>query len=278
MWYTKDQEPPPFAEEATHPKLFDRRAERGADWEVAFYRALTRADGVILIGGDNAVKISGQVAIGSHMPILALPEFGGGAARVWDTLSAGEDLPSRAEIDLMARPWISGDSPAACVEALFAQQRRRHLKATAPGPLSAVLSGLLFAAALAIIPFIWGGNALPVWMLFVAPLLAGSAGASIRPMVDRIRGNQGVAVSVLATLVLGLVAGGMAGVLFVTAQLTADPKLTGAELIPYAQRSIPFAVAVGFIAGLTSDLVFGKLLGLEAVANRGLPGVEPQRR
>ncbi|QSQ19064.1 hypothetical protein JY651_27350 [Pyxidicoccus parkwayensis] len=278
MWYTRNQEPPPFAEEATNPKLFDRRLEKGEDWEVAFYRALTRADGVILIGGSNATMISGQVAIGAQMPILALKEFGGGAARVWETLSAGEDLPNRAEIDLMGHPWRKDDSAAACVAALFAQLRRRQLKATAPGPLTAILSGLLFAAALAIVPFIWGGNALAVWMLFVAPLLAGSAGASIRPMVDRLRGTPGVTVSILGALVLGLVAGGMAGVLFVTAQLTADPTLTGAQLIPYAQRSIPFAVAVGFIAGLTSDAVFGKLLGLEAVATRGMPGVEAQRR
>lgn len=28
MWYTTDQEPPPFAEEKTHPKLFERRPEK----------------------------------------------------------------------------------------------------------------------------------------------------------------------------------------------------------------------------------------------------------
>src|SRR5690242_2374324 len=36
MWYTKDQEPPPFPEEQNAPKLFERRAESGSDWEVAF--------------------------------------------------------------------------------------------------------------------------------------------------------------------------------------------------------------------------------------------------
>src|SRR6516162_5200346 len=54
MWYTKDQDPPPFPEEKTYPKQFERRQERGADWEIAFYRSITRADGVILIGGANA--------------------------------------------------------------------------------------------------------------------------------------------------------------------------------------------------------------------------------
>ena len=65
MWYSKDQEPPPFPEEKSHPSLFERRAEQGADWEIAFYRSIARADGLVLIGGENATKISGQVAIGT---------------------------------------------------------------------------------------------------------------------------------------------------------------------------------------------------------------------
>jgi hypothetical protein len=275
MWYSKDQEPQPFAEESTNPSLFERRSERGADWETAFYRSVARADGIILIGGGNATKISGQVAIGTRMPIVALAEFGGGAARVWETLSAGEDLPNRDEINLMARPWADG-SAAACVKALFAQHARRRSADTAPPPTLSILAGLLFLSALAIVPWVWGQNAVAVWMLFLAPLLAGGAGAAIRPIVDRLRGAPGIASSVLATVILGLVAGGIAGVLFVTAQLTADPQLgVVSDLAPYARRSIPFAVGVGFVAGLTADAVFGKLLGLDVVR---VSGVEAGRQ
>ena len=105
MWYTQEKEPAAFAEEAKHPRYFDRRAESGADWETAFYRSLTRADGIVLIGGGTATKISGYVTIGARMPIVVLQQFGGAAAQVWATLSAGEDLPNRSEIDAMARPW-----------------------------------------------------------------------------------------------------------------------------------------------------------------------------
>jgi hypothetical protein len=278
MWYSKDNEPPPFAEEAKHPNLFERRSERGADWEIAFYRSIARADGVILIGGGNATKISGQVAIGTRMPILALAEFGGAAAKVWETLSAGEDLPNRNEINLMAQPWSDG-AASACADALYAQRRRRQSIEGAPSPIFAIIAGLLFLAALAVVPWVWGQNALAVWMLFFAPLLAGGAGAAIRPMVDRLRGAGGIASTVLATVVLGLVAGGIAGVLFVTAQLTADPQLTAdaQNIVPYAQRSIPFAVGVGFVAGLTSDAVFGKLLGLEVVRTSGIGGSSAPR-
>jgi hypothetical protein len=275
MWYSKDQEPPPFAEEATHPKLFERRSEKGADWETAFYRSIARADGVILIGGGNATMISGQVAIGSRMPILALSEFGGAASKVWDTLSSGEDLPNRDDINLMTRPWAS-DSAANCVSSLLAQRKRQQLMEGAPRPILSIVAALLFLGAVSIIPWVWGQNAFAVWMLFFAPLLAGGAGATIRPVIDHLRGAPGVAPAVLATVVLGLVAGGIAGVLFVTAQLTADPQLASAgDVVRYAQRSIPFAVGVGFVAGLTSDAIFGKLLGLDVARTTGISS--PQR-
>ena len=265
MWYSQSNEPPVFAEENIHPKLFRRRVEKGADWEVAFYRAITQADGIVLMGGGNATKISGQVAIGARLPILALREFGGGAAQVWDTFSAGEDLPTRDEIDLMARPW-DGQSSAMTVKALLAQRERRQIIAGAPKPLISILAGLLFLLALAIVPWVWGQNSFTVWMLFFVPLLAGGAGAALRPMIDRQRGIYGAAPAVLTTIILGLVAGGIAGVLFVTAQQTASPQVTdGAELVQYARRSIPYALGVGFVAGLTADSVLGKLLGLDVI-------------
>ena len=270
MWFTVGNEPPPFPEESSNQKLFQRTSERGADWEIAFYRSITRADGIILMGGGNATKISGQVAIGSRMPILAFSQFGGGAARVWETLSAGEDLPKRDEIDLMAKPW-NGESAAHCVKALFAQHTRKRYNNGELKPGLIVLAGFLFLVALAIVPWIFGGNQLSVWMLFFVPLLVGGAGAAIRQMLDRQRGTPIPAQAALATIVLGLVAGGIAGVLFVTAQLTADPKLTSSvDLANYAKRSIPFALGVGFIAGLTSDAVFGKLLGLDALRTTGI--------
>jgi hypothetical protein len=281
MWYSQEHEPPAFDEEAAHPKLFERRVERGKDWEIAFYRSLTRADAVILMGGGNATMIAGQVAIGTRMPILAFSKYGGGAEKVWNTLSAGEDLPDRDEIDLMAKPWAA-NSASGCIEALFAQHARRRLAAGAPSTQSTVIIGLLFVAALALVPLIWGGNAFAVWMLFLAPLLAGAAGAPMRQIVFR---TQPVAPSVLVTIVIGLVAGGVAGILFVTAQLTADPLLiadinaveagakavkAGAKAVEYAQRTIPYAVAVGFIAGFTSDAVFGKLVSQDVVQVGGV--------
>jgi hypothetical protein len=272
MWYTTDNAPPPFPEEQEQPNLFERRAERGADWEIAFYRSVSKADGIVLIGGGNATLICGQVAIGIRLPLLALADFGGAAKRVWNTLSAGEDLPTREEITLMASPWSSG-SPAACVAALFAQRERRRFTASAPPPSLTILAAVLFLAALGIVPWAWGKNAFDAWMLFLAPLLAGGAGAAIRPLVDRLRGSSSAGTAAMATVVLGLVAGGISGILFVTAQLTGNPELNDPSAIAtYARHAIPYAVGVGFVAGLTADAVFGRLLGLDVVNTSGIEG------
>jgi hypothetical protein len=275
MWYSQDHKPKPFPEEATHPKLFDRRVQTGTDWEVAFYRSLASATALVLVGGGNATLVAGQVAIGTRTPIIALEEFGGAAARVWESLSAGEDLPDRDDINLMARPWSAG-SARACVASLLGQLERCRPTGS-PKPALTVLAALLFLAAISMVPFVWGRNELVVWMLFIGPLLAGGSGAATRPIVDRLRGAMSPKLTVLATVVLGLMAGGIAGLLFVTAQLTADPSLaSGANVAAYAQRSIPFAVGVGFIAGLTSDAVFGRLLGIEVARASALSGSPPR--
>jgi hypothetical protein len=62
----------------------------------------------------------------------------------------------------------------------------------------------------------------------------------------------------------------------VTAQLTADPNLVeSADFAPYARRSIPYAVGIGFIAGLTADALLGKSLGMDVIRTSG---VESARR
>jgi hypothetical protein len=269
VWFSSGHAPPPFPEENAQPRLFEHRPETGTDWEAAFYRSLTRADGIILMGGGNATLISGHVALGSRMPILAISTFGGGAAKVWASLSPGDDLPTRDEKSLMAN-WRPGSAPD-LIDALFAQRERKRYTDGAPQPELPILAGVLFLVALAIIPAVWGGNKLAVWMLFIIPVLAGGAGAAIRPIVDRQRGTLGLTQAILATVTLGCVAGGIAGVLFVTAQLTANPALaTAAELVAYAERSLPYALGIGFVSGLTSEGVFGKLLGLDTVRVTGI--------
>jgi membrane protease YdiL (CAAX protease family) len=82
--------------------------------------------------------------------------------------------------------------------------------------------------------------------------------------------------SAITTAALGLVAGGVAGLLFVTAQVTTLPDAgTGTLAAKQASRLVPFGVVIGFIAGLTLDAVFRKLMASDVVA---LDAVEAGRK
>jgi len=54
--------------------------------------------------------------------------------------------------------------------------------------------------------------------------------------------------------------------------------LGGGQAVAFlvAGSNIPFAVAVGFVAGLTSDAVFSKLLGLDVLRTMGVGKTPPR--
>ncbi len=75
-----------FIEEATRPDLFEHRLFPGQDWEAPFYRSLAEEEGVdavLLLGGATSTLIAGQIALARHLPVLAVDEFGGSAAKIW---------------------------------------------------------------------------------------------------------------------------------------------------------------------------------------------------
>jgi membrane protease YdiL (CAAX protease family) len=103
-----------------------------------------------------------------------------------------------------------------------------------------------------------------IWLLFLSPLLAGVSGSTIRLVFDLRQGVMPLTPqSALTTAALGLIAGGVAGLLFVTAQMTTVPEATMSG--KQASRLVPFGVVVGFIAGLTLDAVFRKLVASDVV-------------
>jgi hypothetical protein len=70
---------------------------------------------------------------------------------------------------------------------------------------------------------------------------------------------------------LGAIAGGVAGALFIVAQLVAmSPEIGQSIWSKQAGRLVPFAVLVGFIAGLTLDAVFRKLVGVNVLSDEML--------
>jgi len=103
----------------------------------------------------------------------------------------------------------------------------------------------------------------------MSPLLAGVAGSTIRLVFDLRQGSALLSrQSTITTAALGLIAGGVAGLLFITAQVTTAPPSAAAGTIvspEQVRKLVPFGILVGFIAGLTLDAVFRKLIASDVV-------------
>ncbi|MDF1800704.1 MAG: hypothetical protein P1V81_16130 [Planctomycetota bacterium] len=244
-------------------------------WEVSFYRSLRQADGVLLIGGGLSTLNAGLVAIANRIPLLALASFGGKAQIVQESIQIGKDLPSRSEVDLMARPWTGGMA-VACVRAL-GNQARRSLAADPAGLVRAarIAGGLLlvalFAAALAWAPVgePWSLPGMAAALaLFLGPLLAGAAGAVVRVLVGASRDFHAATWhSIEVAGWLGGIVGGIVTTLFIAAQLGTNGSLTsgGDPATDFMMRLIPFALAGAFVAGLTLDQVLAKLIRMDVL-------------
>lgn len=282
--YPLHGEKPSFPEQEAHKDLFEWRPHHSPDWEISFYQSLQEAQGILLLGGGQSTLIAGLVAMGHRIGILALAGFGGRSSKIWEALRPGRDLPTADEISLMARPDWSAEVAADCVQSLGAQLQRRdeelrqrrleELRQEAAVSRHALVALGLFVAAVLCVPIAWAleqSFTTLVWLLFVSPLLAGVAGSTIRLVFDLRQGALPLTrQSAITTAALGLVAGGVAGLLFVTAQMTVSTDLNAIQL----WRLVPFGVVVGFIAGLTLDAVFRKLISADVV---DLSGVEAKK-
>ena len=79
--------PQPLAPEyAARDALFEWLPTQSSEWEVAFYRSVEEIDGMLLVGGGYSTLVGGLVAMGQHVPIVALAAFGGAASKVWESL------------------------------------------------------------------------------------------------------------------------------------------------------------------------------------------------
>src|SRR5271165_4925202 len=227
-----------------------------------------------------------MVAMGHGIAVLALASFGGKACRVWEALRPGRDLPTADEISLMARPGWTDERAAECVKALRdqidrkaereRQERLEELRRETSVTLHACAALTVFVLAVICVPISWGWP-LPyifsVWLLFMSPLLAGVAGSTIRLVFDLRQGSAPLSrQSAITTAALGLIAGGVAGLLFITAQVTTVAETVTAK---QAGKLVPFGVVIGFVAGLTLDAVFRKLITSDIVE---LSAVEAKKR
>ena len=114
------------------------------------------------------------------------------------------------------------------------------------------------------VPIAAGDQPTP-WMvmaaLFICPALAGVSEAAIRLIFDLRYGS-------ITTGVLAIIAGGVAALLFITAQMAAG---MGTGVLPQqAARLVPFCFLIGFTAGIALLAVFWKLIASDVVETRSI--------
>ncbi len=252
--------------------LFHLTVDNNPAWEMSFYRSLATVAGVVLIGGGRSTFVTGVQALTYRKPLLALAAFGGSAEECWRALVAGRDLPDEQEIQLMSRP-ASHETASGWVAALVQQavrrreQDKRRLSWSTLATLALVVAwvtalpcGYLLAEVQdgATSPAIASAKGAFLFLLFLAPLVAGASGATIRGLLP-----ESGAPSFRHT-VLGVAAGAVASLFYVFAQLMSNPELPNRFVV------LGFSVLFGFVGGLTFDVVFGKLRAANALAPTAL--------
>jgi hypothetical protein len=290
--YSQSDNAPYFPEQATHPKLFAFSPDPNPSWASSFYRSLSYVDGAIFLGGShNTTYIAGLVALSHRKPVLAVASFGGAAEDIWREVTPEPGLLDRTEIDQMATPAWTPQTADNLVENLLLQQQRardqRSLSHTTPRQRQAMrhvyIAVPFLILAFASVPFTWDN---PGWqkswllsLLFVAPLLAGIAGATARTAFEAVGGNFSDApLHVGRTVGLGAIAGGVAGALFLIAQLVSmSPEIVQATWSKQAGRLVPLAALIGFVGGLTLDAVFRKLTGMNVISDEALKTLMAQQ-
>jgi len=272
---------PAFPEQQTNPEVFDWRPDRSPDWTMSFYQSLSEVDGILLMGGGESTMIAGLVAMGHRKAILALAGFAGTTRNIWEALLPGRDLPTADEVSLMARPDFADEDAAPCVQSLkdqiarkaeaARQQRLEEIRKETQVSLHAAFALAMFLLSMIAVPVAWAGPLPPIWntwLLFLSPLLAGVAGSTSRLVLDLRQGSAPLTTqSAVTTAALGLIAGGIAGLLFITAQVTTAPPAAAGQIISadQARKLVPFGILIGFVAGLTLDAVFRKLIATDVV-------------
>jgi hypothetical protein len=255
-----------FKEQTTRPELFEPPSLfPGQDWEAPFYRSLAEEEGVdavLLVGGGTATLIAGQIALARRLPILAVDEFGGSAAKIWNQL---------AQVSPEKHPaW--GTRPVGtfveklrkeCTDAAVKRKethRREQIFATittqreqtvyAAGSFLLLLAmlffGMVYTPLVAAYPLI----------TFVGLIAAGATGALVRLVLWGPRESDP-----RTSLLLGGVAGFVVGLAYLIPQWVGGPGVLAPDADKLAIAKIQFASAilVAISAGVGFDTVFSRL-------------------
>lgn len=255
-----------FPEEVLKPELFEHRVFPSPDWEVPFYRSLAEegVDAVLLLAGETSTYIAGQIAVARRLPMLAVDQFGGSAAKIWNQLAQAS--PEKGLASWGKRPTdalvVQLKNECATVAARRQEGRRRDQilgnlelqsakTAHAAGAFFLLILTLFFGMVYT--PFL---SAYPIIML-VGLIASGATGALVRSLL-RTSTEAGPWTSSL----LGGIAGFVVGLAYLIPQWVGAPgvlepkvgAVTSTDKIQFAS-----AVLVALSAGVGFDTVFSRL-------------------
>lgn len=286
VYFSQKYGRPTFQEENSNPELFKFYPDLREDWEISFYHSLSTVDGVLILGGGRSTLVGGLVAIGHKKPIIACAGFGGAGLKVWDAIPTQEYMLSPDEKFLMAEQRWTLQLAEKLTKILqkqiegFKSKEEKRLEAERDIILQkveeikrrdknitvhAVVAAIVFIGSAFMWIVAWGiQNLSELWLwtfLIGAPLMTGISGATVRVVFDAVQGRtKPRQLSLVRNAVLGLVSGGITAFLFIMAQVFANPVQTGSTIgSETLRRLLPFTLTIGFVAGLTLDVVFMKL-------------------
>jgi hypothetical protein len=257
-------------------------ASKDFDWEVDFFKSLKHADGVLLIGGGRFVFISGLVAMGHDRPIVPVATLGGAAQHFWRQLQSVNEtaLLTELEIKSMRHHHWSDTSAQKVVRLLLKQyelklsqdkaaERERRREESRESRRDLVTSAWLILAILSLIlGFILLSPGVKRAVFYIAillpPMLAGAGGSALRAFYTKTRSG---------VISFGLGAGFIAAALFITSQFATNSDLLNpstSKAVSQGQHLLLFAWTVSFIAGITFDTVFAKLLKADVTRLEGV--------
>jgi hypothetical protein len=256
-----------FKEEAARPELFEHRLFPGQDWEGPFYRSLAEEEGVdavLLLGGATSTFIAGQIAVARRLPIIAVDEFGGAAAKIWNQLAQAS--PEKNCYSWGTRPaalfvaQLKKECDAVAVKRKEYRRRERVFASITAQRQQTVYAAGAFVLLLATLFFGMVYTPFPAaypFVILLGLITAGATGALVRAVLWG-PGENDPRISLL----LGSIAGFVVGLAYLIPQWVGAPGVLAprADSVS-ATDKIQFAsaVLVAVSAGIGFDTVFNRL-------------------
>ena len=256
-----------FKEEASRPELFEHRLFPYHDWEMPFYQSLAEEEGVdavLLLGGATSTLIAGQIAAARRLPILAVDEYGGSAAKIWNQLAQASPEKNRYSWGSRSPADLIGQLKQECAELAAKRmeaRRREGIWATISrqhqqtGYAACAFAFLLVALFLGMVytPY---PSAYPLVTL-AGLISAGATGALIRVILAGPSDKDP-----RTSLLLGGVAGFVVGLAYLIPQWVGAPGVLEPKAVTVSaidKIQLASAVLVAVSAGVGFDTVFNRL-------------------